>query len=197
MRTKKHGVGSTWWGALFTACLLVSGPLSTGCGSKEETKTKSHHDDDDDTPSTRSSNSPSGYGTTMGTSARRPPRDLPRGRDRDRDLDDDPRPGRERPRKSLLGSITDLVGDLMPSNLLSSESEMDRAADEICACKDMECIQSVTKRYEKLDKGKKSMSELDENEKKAAEKMVGCVKKLMDDHPREVPVRPPDSDGGW
>ena len=45
------------------------------------------------------------------------------------------------------------------------------------------------------------MSELDENEKKAAEKMVGCVKKLMDDRPREAPtarpVRPPDSDGGW
>jgi hypothetical protein len=202
MPTRKNRSGSNGarWGALFSACLLVSALPSAGCGSKEETKTKSHHDDDDDTPSSRSSSSPDSYGTSMGTSTRRSPRDTPRTRDRD---DEDPRRrDRDRPSKSVLGSLTDFVGDLMPSNLLSGSgggSDIERAADQICECKDMKCVEDLSKKFEKMEKRK--MSDLDEDEKKAAEKMMECMRKLMEDRPRAAPTArpaaPPDPDGGW
>lgn len=201
-RHSRSRFGAFFGAAFVAAGLLVTSPLTSGCGSKEEPK-KSRTSDDDDTPSTRSSSdAPSTYGTSMGSSARRSPR--PSRPDPLDDHGDEPR-SRDKPRKSLLGSFTDFVGDLIPSKIIPSSSsgnEIVEAADEICRCSDRACVDAISKRMEKLG-DKRKMEELNEEEKEAVKKMIECMMKLeeTDPRPKPRPVTPPskakEEDSGW
>lgn len=192
---------SEWWVLAGAVALVTStSAMTAGCGSKEETKSKSSRSssDDDDSPSTsRASGSATYGGTAMGSSARRPPRpdhkDDPQHRG---DPDDEPRRGAKS--KGMLASISDFVGDIIPKNPFSSSggSDIEQAADEICECKSKDCVDAVTRRFEKGDKRK--MEDLSEDDKKAVERMVSCIMKIESDAkpaPRPVPAPPPDS--GW
>lgn len=184
---------SNGWIAFGAIAIVMSTALSTaGCGSKEETSSKSHRSDDDDAPSTRSASS-SDIGTPMGTSARRrdhdrdAQRDL-EGRSRRRD-DDDPRGKREK--RGVLASLTDLVGGLLPKNPFaaksSSGSDIEEAADAACKCPDQACVDAVMKRFDKKDNRK--IDDLTPDERKAVERLVDCSLKLTSGTPKSEPPR--------
>lgn len=198
---------STWWVAVGAIAIVGSTSVATaGCGSKEEPKSKSSRSssDDDDTSSTSRASGSSTYGgTAMGSSARRPsrpPRDLdsddgpPRRRG---DPDDDRRRSKS---KGLLASLTDFVGDIVPKNPFSSSdggSDIERAADEVCECKDKPCMDAVMKKFEK-NGDKRKMDELSEDEKKHVERLVACVMRIEgDSKPTPRPTPPPSPDSGW
>lgn len=195
VRQTRSGFGTVFGAAFVAAGLLVTSPLTSGCGSKEEPKKSRSSDDDDNTPSTRSSSdSPSSYGTSMGSSARRPPRPT-----RPDPLDEP----REKPRRSLLSSFTDFVGDLLPSKIIpsSSNSEILDAAEEICRCSDKECVDAISKRMERSG-DKRKMEDFSSEEQEAIKKMIDCMMKLEEKSPRKprpaTTARPADLDeGGW
>lgn len=199
VRHARSRFGTLFGGVLVAAGLFAASPLTSGCGSKEEPKKSRSSDDDDDTPSTRSSSdSPSSYGTSMGSSAKRSTRPI-----RPDPLDDELK--RERPRKSLLLSLTDFVGDLIPNKIIpsSSSSEIIDAADEICRCSDKACVDAISKRMERMG-DKRKMEEFSSEEQEAIKKMVACMMKLEETSPRAKPARPapttgPDGPdhGGW
>ena len=60
--------------------------------------------------------------------------------------------------------------------------EMKKFADDICACKDMDCVQKVQKDFADKNKDKKGDVKLSESEAKAvaeaSDKMTKCIEKI-------------------